>query len=226
MTETETARMLSHAEARRFYDRLGARQDWQWPFEQPARDAMVEHLELGATRSVFELGCGTGRFAKDLLERWLPLDARYLALDSSDTMLRLSRRSLSRFGERVEVRSSSGELRFDAADGSFDRWLSTYVFDLLTEADIAAALCEAHRLLARGGLLGLVSLAHGGTPLAQRIERIWMALNRRHPATTGGCRPLDLLDHLSPDHWEVRHHERVTRLGISSEVVVAERIGG
>lgn len=223
---SEAQRTLSHAEARRFYDRLGARQDWQWPFEQPARDAMVKHLALDSARSVFEFGSGTGRFAKDLLERWLPLEARYVAVDSSDTMLRLSRKSLMRFGSRVEVQSNHGEIGFESDDGSFDRWLSTYVLDLLSEADIAAALCEAHRLLARGGLLGLVSLAHGATPLSQRIERLWMAMNRRNPAATGGCRPLELLDHLPRDQWEVRHHERVTRLGITSEVVVAERIEG
>ena len=71
----------------------------------------------------------------------------------------------------------------------------------------------------------VVSLTHGETPLAQRIERIWMALHRRSPAATGGCRPLELREHLPADAWAVRHHERVTRLGITSEVVVAEPIG-
>ena len=118
----DAARTLSHAEAKRFYDRLGSLQDWQWPFEQPAREQMVAHLELGGAKAVFELGCGTGRFAKDLLERSLSLEARYLAVDASETMLSLSRRSLGRFGGRVEVRASSGELRFDVPDGSFDRW--------------------------------------------------------------------------------------------------------
>ncbi len=223
---TDAARTLSHAEAKRFYDRLGAIQDWQWPFEQPARDAMIEHLALDRATAVFELGCGTGRFARDLLERWLPLEACYLALDSSDTMLRLSRDNLSRFGARVELRRSSGEMRFDAPEGSFDRFLSGYVLDLLSETDIAAALGEAHRLLKRGGLVSLIGLTHGETPLAQRIERLWIALHRRNPAWTGGCRPLHLLDHLPGEAWEVHHHEVVTRLGISSEVVVAERIGG
>jgi demethylmenaquinone methyltransferase/2-methoxy-6-polyprenyl-1,4-benzoquinol methylase len=222
---TEATPTLSHAEAQRFYDRLGSVQDWQWPFEQPAREKMVEQMALGDAAAVFELGCGTGRFAKDLLERHLPIEARYLAVDVSDTMLRLSRRSLERFGPRVEVRPSGGSLRFVAADGGFDRWISTYVLDLLSESDIALALSEAQRLLKPGGRIGLVSLTHGATPLAQRIERIWLALHRRAPAWTGGCRPLALASHLDPDAWAVRHHEVVTSLGISSEVVVAERVG-
>jgi ubiquinone/menaquinone biosynthesis C-methylase UbiE len=219
----EATRTLSHEEARRFYDRLGSVQDWQWPFEQPAREAMVEHLDLDRATAVFELGCGTGRFARDLLERKLPLAARYLAVDASDTMLRLARGALARFGERVEVRASSGELRFGVRDAGCDRFVSTYVLDLFSEADIAAALAEAHRMLAPGGLLGLVSLTHGDTPLARRLERVWLALN---PAHTGGCRPLSLLEHLPPGDWAPRHHEVVTRLGISSEVLVAARIAG
>jgi len=220
----DAARTLSHDEARRFYDRLGSVQDWQWPFEQPAREAMVAHLALEDASAVFELGCGTGRFAKDLLERKLPLEARYLAVDVSETMLRLARSALSRFGTRVEVRNGGGDLGFDVPDASFDRFVSTYVLDLLSESDIAAALGEAHRMLKPGGRLGLVSLTHGETPLAQRIERIWLALNRRNPVSTGGCRPLALSDHVSPDAWALRHHQVVTRLGISSEVIVAERI--
>jgi ubiquinone/menaquinone biosynthesis C-methylase UbiE len=222
---SEATPTLSHAEARRFYDRLGSVQDWQWPFEQPAREKMVEQMALGDASAVFELGCGTGRFAKDLLERHLPLEARYLGVDVSDTMLRLSRRSLERFGPRVEVRPSGGALRFVAPDGGFDRWISTYVLDLLSESDIALALNEAQRLLMPSGRIGLVSLTHGATSLAQRIEGIWLALNRRNAAWTGGCRPLALAGRLAPAAWSLRHHEVVTSFGISSEVIVAERVG-
>ncbi|MGI9592906.1 MAG: class I SAM-dependent methyltransferase [Myxococcota bacterium] len=222
---SEDARVLSHEQARRFYDRLGSVQDWQWHFEQPAREVMVEHLAIEDATAVFELGCGTGRFAKDLLERRLPLEARYLAVDASDTMLRLSRAALGRFGARVEVRASDGEPRFDVPDGSFDRFLSTYVLDLLSPADIAAALGEAHRMLKPGGLLGLVSLTHGETPLARRIERLWLALHRRNPASTGGCRPLALSGHPSPEARELRHPQVVARFGIRSEVIVATTAG-
>lgn len=219
-------RTLSHDEARVFYDRLGSLQDWQWWFEAPGRDAMVRHLELERATFVFELGCGTGRFAKELLESRLSLDARYVAVDQSDTMLHLAHEHLARFGRRVEVRRSSGEMRFDLADGSIDRFVSTYVLDLLSVDDIREALAEAHRLLASGGLLGLVSLGHGATRLARWVERGWLALHRRNPAAVGGCRPLELAEHLPEGLWRTRYHDRVTRLGVTSEVLVAERAGG
>lgn len=36
---------------------------------------------------VFELGCGTGRFAERLLERHLPATARYKGIDLGPTMV-------------------------------------------------------------------------------------------------------------------------------------------
>ena len=52
---------------------------------------------------MFELGCGTGRLAGNLLARHLPADARYLGADISDTMVTLSRARLRRFGGRAHV---------------------------------------------------------------------------------------------------------------------------
>jgi hypothetical protein len=55
-------RMLSHEEARAFYDWFGARQDSQRFYEDPALCDLLGHADFGEARSVFEFGCGTGRF--------------------------------------------------------------------------------------------------------------------------------------------------------------------
>ena len=54
---------LSIPEARRFYDRFGAKQDKQVWYEAAALDDLVLHSDLANARSIFELGCGTGRLA-------------------------------------------------------------------------------------------------------------------------------------------------------------------
>lgn len=43
-----------------------------------ATEALIQNCEFDRVRSVFELGCGTGRFAERLLERYLPANARYI----------------------------------------------------------------------------------------------------------------------------------------------------
>jgi ubiquinone/menaquinone biosynthesis C-methylase UbiE len=214
--------MLTHEQAKAFYDRLGSRQDTQGFYEEPAVAALVDHLAPASARMVMEVGCGTGRLAASLLARHLPPDAHYLGLDVSSTMVALSRRRLARFGLRAEVRQTSGEMRFGAPAASRDRFLAVYLLDLLTEPDIRSLLAEAHRLLVPGGLLGLVSLTCGFSPLSRVVATLWTALHRLHPALVGGCRPLRL-KHFVGAGWTILHRQKVAPFGVPSEVMVAAR---
>ena len=215
--------VLSHEQARRFYDRLGARQDWQRLFENPATRDMVRHARFPDALSVIEFGCGTGRFAEELLEHHLPPAAAYLGFDVSSTMVGLARSRLARFGPRAGVRLTDGEPRLDVEAGSCDRFVSTYTLDLLSEDDIRAVVSAASRALCPGGLVALVSLTHGSTPLARLIEKAWVAVHSRRPAAVGGCRPLSLREFICGPGWTSRHRRSVTTLGMSSEVLVAEK---
>jgi hypothetical protein len=67
----DNARTLSRDQARTFYDRFGKSQDLQNFYEHPATNALIAHAQLERANSVFELGCGTGSFADDLIARRL-----------------------------------------------------------------------------------------------------------------------------------------------------------
>jgi ubiquinone/menaquinone biosynthesis C-methylase UbiE len=216
-------RTLTHEQARGFYDRLGSRQDSQAWYEDVATSDLVAHTELGAAGAVLEFGCGTGRFAEKLLEAQLAPDARYLGVDASPRMVELARGRLERFGERAAVRLTDGDPRLEDADASFDRYLSNYVFDLLSEADMEAAVGDAARLLRPGGLLGLVSLSWGSGLLSGSLARVWSALHRVSPVLVGGCRPIELGGLIGDSRWKLRHRAQVQPFGIPSEIVVAER---
>jgi ubiquinone/menaquinone biosynthesis C-methylase UbiE len=214
---------LSHEEARSFYDHLGAKQDWQRFFEDPATDDLVKTLALRTAQSVLEFGCGTGRLAESMLTSHLPPTAEYVAIDISSNMVSLARTRLKRFGSRVRVLQSAGEMKLEIESRKHDRFISTYVFDLLSEADIAALLAEAHRALSSRGLLGLVSLTHGPTLLSHLIERAWVGVHSFRPSLVGGCRPIELLEFVEGSRWRIRHRRTITRFGMASEVVVAEK---
>jgi ubiquinone/menaquinone biosynthesis C-methylase UbiE len=115
-------RTLTHQQAKAFYDRLGSKQDLQAFYEVPATNNLIAHAAFEAAQSVFECGCGTGALAERLLSRHLPPQARYLAVDSSATMVRLARSRLARFGERVAVRQTDGSLQFGERSGTFDKY--------------------------------------------------------------------------------------------------------
>ncbi len=146
--------MLSREDARRFYDRFGAKQDGQGWYEDPPLRALVDHTDLADATAVVEFGCGTGRFAEELLEHHLNARATYLGVDASSTMVDLATDRLARFSGRAEVRLTGGEPRIPVADDGADRFLSTYVLDLLSAEDVAAALAEAARVLAQAGCWG------------------------------------------------------------------------
>ncbi len=56
-------RMLSHEQARRCYDQVGARQDPQGGYEDVAIATMRAHAALSTAEAVIEFGCGTGKLA-------------------------------------------------------------------------------------------------------------------------------------------------------------------
>jgi ubiquinone/menaquinone biosynthesis C-methylase UbiE len=215
--------MLSHTEARAFYDHFGAKQDSQAFYEDAATDHLTAHADFGQAKAVFEFGCGTGRFAEKLLDKALPDDATYVGIDISTTMVGLARQRLQRFRERAQVRLSEGAARTSDPSASFDRFVSNYVLDLLSEDDIHRLVGEAHRLLRPDGLLCIASLTHGTNPLTRLVSRVWSVVHSVRPVLVGGCRPVAVAAFLPTDQWEKRHVAVITRFGLSSEVVIAAR---
>ncbi len=214
---------LSHQEARRVYDRIGSRQDSQGFYEDRATGLVLAHGEFSSAESVFEFGCGTGRFARRLIEQHLSETARYRGVDISPKMVRLARSRLASHAPRAEVVLTEGGPPVDEPAGAYDRFVSNYVFDLLSHEDIRAVLREAHRILRPGGLLCLSGLTSGIGFTSRIVARLVGRIQSLRPALVGGCRPVDLLPFLPASEWRVQHHSKVAAFGVPSEVVVARR---
>lgn len=215
---------LNAAGARRFYDRIGHLQDTQRFYEDPAVRRLIELGDFSHSDAVFELGCGTGRLAAKLLGSVLPPSAKYLSVDVSPTMVRLTSQRVSTWSERASVELlEPPALELPGDDGAFDRFLATYVFDLLSSDDAEALLAEAARLLAPNGLLALVSLTNGTTRASRVVCSTWNAIALRWPSLVGGCRAIELEDLVTGPQWSIQEREVVVRFGVPSEVLVARR---
>lgn len=213
---------LSHAEARAVYDRLGAWLNSQAFYEDPVLAEMIAHGDFAQARSVFEFGCGTGRLAARLLANYLPPEASYAAIDVSPRMVALASARLAPWRGRVTITPSDGTPRLPLADGACARVVSTYVLDLLSDEDIGRFLAEARRVLdVEDGRLCLVSLSWGTTGVSRLVSRAWRGIHRIRPALLGGCRPIDLSRHLSETAWTRLHRDRLTRFGVTSEIIIA-----
>jgi ubiquinone/menaquinone biosynthesis C-methylase UbiE len=212
---------LSHDEARAFYDRFGARQDKQGFYEDAALDRLIAHGRFEEAHAVFEFGCGTGRLAERLLARHLPEGAEYTALDSSPTMAALATERLARWPAKVML--SDGSLAVPAGERSFDRFVATYVLDLLNETDARALISEANRVLRPDGLLCVAGITHGSGGLSVPVMALWRAVASVAPRLVGGCRPQRAGRLLSEESWRIEHRSVVSAWGIASEVLVAAR---
>jgi ubiquinone/menaquinone biosynthesis C-methylase UbiE len=211
---------LSHAAARALYDRIGRWQDTQRFYEDCATTELIAHAAFPTAQPIFEFGVGTGRFAARLLRDHLPPAAHYVGIDISAAMVALARERLAPWGNRARVEQSDGSPRIPARDATVDRFVSTYVLDLLSSEDIAAVLTEARRVLSPEGLVCLVSATHGRTPRERLVMGLAARLHAASPRLVGGCRAIDLSSVLEQESWRLVHHAVVSRWGIPSEVLI------
>lgn len=217
-------KMLSHADARRVYDRIAWIQDLQAYYEDRVLDWIMERAELADARHVFEFGCGTGRFAVDLLDHHLPPSASYRGVDISPVMLRFTRRRLGPFGDRATVRLTGGEPPSGEPAAAYDRFFSHFVLDTMPLDEVALVLDAAHRMLRPGGRAGLSCMTHAFTRLSRVFVSAWLAVRAVRTGLVGGSRPIDLLPMLPAPRWRILHERRVVRGGVPIQAVVAERI--
>ncbi len=221
MSRARPGKTLSHAATRRFYDQFGKKLDSQGFYENPALSDLLANLDLGTAHAIVEFGCGTGRLAAEVLQALAPPDAHYLGIDISATMVALARERLQPFADRARVMQGNGELRVEVGDASFDRFLCTYVLDLLSPEDARALLNEARRVLKPGGLLGMTSLSANASGVAGLVSRLWYAVFSLSPKLTGGCRPVRISALFDPAHWQITHSKQVAPFAIASDVIVA-----
>lgn len=213
--------MLSREEARRFYDRIGRRQDSQGFYEDAPLREMSSRADFAAARTVLEFGCGTGRFAVSLFQTQLPKHAVYLGLELSPVMAGLARRRLEPFADRAAVVLTNGAPSIPVGDGTIDRLVSNYVLDLLPGEDIQSFFADAHRALQPEGRICLTGLTWGDSGLSKVVSRAWNAIHRFKPVWVGGCRPLDMRDFLQSERWEILHCKTVVASGVPSQALVA-----
>lgn len=212
------------ADAKRFYDRFGTKQDAQF-YELPALEELLNHADFEHATAVFEFGCGTGRFAMDCFEKRLPEHARYIGIDISTTMVEIATRRLERWSERAKVQQGDGTANgLPYANAAFDRFVATYVFDLLPEPLIRSVLGEAHRLLGQDGKLCVVTFTEGIGPRSRIVGSVWKGVYAVRPSLVGGCRPLHITEFLDRNAWHIEDQQTVSSWGICSDVIIASPV--
>jgi ubiquinone/menaquinone biosynthesis C-methylase UbiE len=130
---------------------------------------VVTRLELAGNEKVLDIGCGTGRLLAELRSRFPHVTT--VGVDADAVVLQIARRRLARFANTVELHTARAEA-IPLDDAFFDVVVSTLVFHHLPLEAKKGAMCEAYRVLRRGGRMLLVDfgeLKHHRVPLWLRL---------------------------------------------------------
>jgi demethylmenaquinone methyltransferase/2-methoxy-6-polyprenyl-1,4-benzoquinol methylase len=206
---------ISSAEARRFYDRLGAGHDWAERYEGRAKAQGLLRLNLAPGQRVLNAGVGTGKEHLHLQSAVGPAGTA-LGLDLSPVMLRLAHNRTAAPLCLADTR------RLPFAPASFDRLFSAYVLDLIPAADLPGLLAEFRRVLNPGGRMVLVSLTEGVTLPSRALVGFWKMAFAVSPVACGGCRPVQLAGLAREAGFKQVSREVIVQLAVPSELVVAE----
>lgn len=180
-----------------------------------ARNVGLDRARIQNGERVLELGVGTGLTFRQIVRR--NPDGWNEGVDLTEAMLVRARRRMARTGFDNYRLVHGDAVRLPYDDNSFDCLISTYMFDLLSRAQMEEALTEWGRVLAPGGRLVLVYQTTG----RRWYQEIWDTCYCCVPVILGGCRGIAPAPLVHEAGMEVESTEFISRLGIPQEVLVA-----
>ncbi len=241
-TESVRGRMAAQAGEKReghasiAFDRAAEFYDATRGFPPGVGDRVVQAITPYLTRParVIEIGVGTGRIARLLLERGLPV----IGVDLSRPMMDRLRLAPQRAAAARLIQGEAGALPLVA--GWATAVIAVHVFHLV--GDAPRAMREARRVLSPQGVLAIGWNWHADDSVGRRVRRAWREIVARHGADleAPGLRnmeaPIDYFrerarrhDEILACEWQVMRSPReaiadVEKKTFSSTWVVGEKI--
>ncbi len=209
----------SHDAVRANYDRLSRWYDLlSGQAERRCLTLCLERLAARPGERVLEIGPGMGHGLVALAKSVGSL-GRVYGVDLSAGMLSMARRRLTRAGalDRVALVRGDGA-SLPLRDGAFDALVMAFTLELFDSLEIPTVLAECRRVLAPGGRLGVVALAHAEHP--SLMSRLYAWARRRWPQAID-CRPILLVSCLERAGFSPTYVGRAAIWGLPVTIAVA-----
>jgi len=185
---------------------------------------------------VLDYGCGQGKLAEHVFDTITALTTKihWHGIDQSPEMMKKFKQRLKRFHVNDSIRSTSqllndgdpSQLHQTIPTKSYDRFVSTYCLDLLSEKDMYSLLDLAEHCLRPDGKLLLAGITYGYRDSIRTFFMTlgWEMMYRIRPDVVGGCRPQHLGQYLEQKGWKIEKIERTMPVGFPwmvSEIICA-----
>ena len=197
--------------ARDSYNAMSRWYDLFTASEKRFTDIGIQLLDVHPNESILEIGCGTGH----ALIEFTNMGGNVIGVDLSEKMLKVTR-------EKIEINKAG----LCQADGlflpfpkeQFDNVFISFTLELFDTPEIPNVLGEIHRVLKKGGRLGVVSLAKQDITAV----RIYEWFHRSMPILVD-CRPIFVKNLARNAGYDIQQ-SMVTRMwGLPVDILVARK---
>ena len=200
-------RYLTAAQTRRVYDRIGRIQDLQAVYEYRAT-TRCSRTPTSPMPTPSASSATAPAPSPSASSRLPPKPTPATRVSTSARTCTNSRSGASpAYADHVELRLGNALPRLPYPDASFDRFLATYVLDLLAPGDITRTLAGSPpRPRPRRPALPRQPHHRHNPPLPAPHPRLAVPRSLKQ-ALVGGCRPIIISDHLDQTAWTLRHYQ-------------------
>lgn len=205
------------ADTRRWYDRAsGIYALLLERVEAPPGREAIEWLSLEPDDVAVDLGCGAGGGVVAMADR-VGENGTVIGLDFAPGMCRETAESIRTAGRGSRASVTCADVtRMPLRSNSVDAALSSFVFDLLSAADLQAALEEASRILRPGGRLATVTIAESDAIATRSYEGLHRLFPRRID-----CRPIPVRTILEHAGFRIERSADRSLYGLPVTIAVA-----
>lgn len=212
---------------------LRSGQDAASGYGGPAVSALLGMADFATATKVLEYGTGQGKLAELVLNQNPDSTTLFWeGIDQSPNMVqRFTERCIGTFGKdrcAIQFLENGNPADVKVEAGTFDRFVSTYVLDLMSEEDMYKVLDLAESSLdADKGKLLLAGITWGYTKSFRTFYTtlVWELMYKLRRKKVGGCRPQALQPYLEARGWRIEKAATTLPVGypwMASEVICAK----
>lgn len=191
--------------------------------DSPVYSRLIRLGGLDHCGSILELGAGVGTLAKKILRRNQQPDLRLVLLEVSTSNLAVLQRRFRDCPRHVALKQVVGDPPYEFAEGTFDRFVSCFVIEVMDEAHRARNIAEAHRLLKPGGLFCCMAVTRGNSWVSRATMFVAEQLSKISRWLVLGAQFCDLADCFAPQDWNILHQETVSSAGFATKILIVEK---
>jgi ubiquinone/menaquinone biosynthesis C-methylase UbiE len=221
MQKSITRVTRSHEEARSFYNRISRIYDFsEGMFEKKYIHMGLQKLSVCEGDDILEIGVGTGESVLEFA-KLVGDSGKVYGVDISEGMLAVTHMKLSKANVlgRVELINIDA-VHLPFTDDFFDAVFMSFTLELFDTPEISTMLSECHRVLKKGGCIGVVSLSKKNDTF---LSKMYEWLHELFPRALD-CRPIFVEEVVNETGFTTQDASLISMWGLPVEIIVGKKI--